>query len=65
MQLGMDHYITGNLSKVKYENSQIKLVLSLKKEIEILPTTIPLNRLSSLKGKKVGVFNVDGEFFCP
>ena len=63
MQLKSNHEILGVLHAVSEEDSCCKLHLSCNYDIELPPAAIPENKLAALVGKKVGIFNCDGEFF--
>ena len=60
MKLELNHEIVGNISNVHDENGFKKLTFSLQKEVEIPVDAISSEKLESLIGKRVGIFNCDG-----
>jgi len=63
MQLKSNQEIIGVLHAVNEEGSCCRLQFSCNYDIELPPAAIPEKKLASLVGKKVGIFNCDGEFF--
>ena len=64
MRLEPDQEIIGVLHAVKVEdNNSCNLHFSCTVEIELPSTAVPHEQLSSLVGKRIGILNMDGEFF--
>ena len=62
-QLVHNHEIIGTLHAVKEKDICCKLHFTCSKDIVLPLTAIPKKKLASLVGKKVGILNVNGEFF--
>ncbi len=63
MLLKSNQEIIGVLHTVSEEDSYCKLQFSCNYDIELPLAAIPEEKLTALVGKKVGIFNLDGEFF--
>ena len=55
--------IIGLAEEVQFTDRWIKITFLIRKEIKLPSTAIPHKILCSLIGKKIGVINVDGDFF--
>ena len=62
-KLQLNSEIIGTLIGIEEDGNCSKLQFSCYKEIELPKTAIPQNKLISLVGKRVGIFNCNGEFF--
>ena len=62
MRLNKNHEIVGFIGDVRDENGCTKITFSVQKEIEIPEDAISSEKLESLIGKRVGIFNCDGIF---
>jgi len=52
--------IVGTLTKVEpSEAGQIKITFTMQREIELPASAIPLDKLVSVVGKRVGIFNLN------
>ncbi len=60
MKLEPNHEIVGDISNVHEENGFIKLTFSLQKEVDIPEDAISSEKLESLIGKRIGIFNCNG-----
>ncbi len=49
----------GKLSAVQTQNGKHKLVFIIMKEIEIPEDTINIHQLLALRGKRIGILNID------
>ena len=64
MKLSNNEEIIGKLAKVRLlENGQIKLSLSIQKDIEFSANAFAYKKLKSLIGQKIGICNFDGKYF--
>ena len=63
MRLLPKHEFVGFLSEIRAETQQIQLIFSILKEIEIPLDTISFDELHKLVGKRVGIVNVEDQFF--
>jgi hypothetical protein len=55
--------IIGTISSVKNENNKIRLIFTIYKEIEIPQNAIPIEKLESVVGKKIGIFHSDNDVY--
>ena len=62
MKLRANHEVVGTLTDVVYENDCAKVVFSIRKEIGLPAEAIPREVLKNSIGKRVGIFNCDGEY---
>lgn len=62
MILKQNHEIVGTLSKVKFEENQIKLIFSILKEIELPEEAFSYEQLQDFLGKRIGIFNINGTY---
>jgi len=62
-RLEPNHEIIGILHAVQDGDNCCRLEFTCSKEIELPPTAIPQEKLISLVGKRIGVLNIDGQFF--
>ena len=63
MLLDPNHEIIGVLHAVQDGDNCCRLEFTCSKEIELPPTAIPQEKLIALVGKRIGVLNIDGQFF--
>ena len=63
MRLEPDREIIGVLHAVEEEDNSCNLQFSCNIEIELPSTAVPREQLSLLVGKRIGILNMDGEFF--
>lgn len=62
-RLEPDNEIIGTLYAVGGDDNCSKLQFSCVKEIELPHTAVSLDKLHSLVGKRIGILNLDGQFF--
>ncbi len=63
MRLESDREIVGILHAFEEENNSCNLQFSCTIEIDLPSTAFPREQLSSLVGERIGILNMDGEFF--
>lgn len=63
MRLESDHEVVGTISEIKLEGNQVKLLFITMREIELPKDVFAYEQLKAVLGKRVGIFNIDGEFF--
>ena len=63
MRLEPDREIIGVLHAVEEEDNSCNLQFSCTVEIELPATAVSHEQLSSLVGERIGILNMDGEFF--
>ena len=63
MKLEPGQEIVGILRAVKEEDNCCKLKFTCLREIEIPPTAASHGQLKAVLGKRVGILNIDGDFF--
>lgn len=62
MRLQNNNEIVGVLSKIKDKDSCIELVFMIQKKIEIPQDTLSWEKLQSVVGKRIGIFNCGGYY---
>jgi len=63
VRLEPDREIVGILHAVEEEDNNCNLQFSCTVEIELPSTAIPHEQLSSLVGERIGLLNMDGDFY--
>lgn len=62
MKLKQNCEIVGTLSKVEKEGNQLKLLISMIKEIEVPKEELTTEQLEKFLGKRVGIINISGSY---
>ena len=63
MLMDSNYEIVGVLFDIKEEESCSKLQFNCIREVELPASAVSQKKLASLVGKRIGIFNCDGEFF--
>jgi len=57
MQLEPMHEIVGNVAAVKKKGNQVKVVFTVRKEVELPQDALAEKDMQSIVGERVGIFN--------
>ena len=63
MRLESNYENVGTLSDIKLEGAYTKLVFTVAREIDLPSTAFSYEQLKAVLGKRVGILNIDGQFF--